>query len=84
VSRGHDIRPIGPLVEMPSMELPFATVALGSRLCKNVWRFFQIAQKGQKTPTWFGAAKIRYANFSELIYSEMQFGFYTASVVTSR
>src|ERR1035438_8168356 len=52
----------------------------GSRLCKNVWRFFQIAQKGQQTPTWFGAAKIRYANFSELIYSEVQFCFYTASV----
>jgi hypothetical protein len=45
------------------------------RLCKNVWRFFQIAQKGQKTPTWFGAAKIRHANFSELIYSEVQFVF---------
>src|ERR1022692_656204 len=58
---------------------PFATDGKGSRLCKNVWRFFQIAQKGQQTPTWFGAAKIRYANFSELIYSEVQFCFYTAS-----
>jgi hypothetical protein len=61
---------------------PPAGAAFRPRLCKNVWRFFQIAQKGQQTPTWFGAAKIRYANFSELIYSEVQFCFYTASTLS--
>jgi hypothetical protein len=28
-----------------------ATDGSWPRLCKNVWRFFQIARKGEKTPT---------------------------------